>query len=359
VLDGDEEYMLGKVYNVAIGRAGTVLIADHLVPVVRMYDARGKFIRNVGRSGEGPGEYRSIAGLKTFPDGRIALWDNRIQRLTTYTPNGHVLKSFRVPSGLHTQHTFEIDHEGYAYVRTTTGRPVSYEPWDKGWIRVSSSGKVLDTIREPRELNPLDSWVFDTPSGHERPFTREIVSTMSRFGALIAGRNDAYAFELTRPGARTVRIERAYTPITLQSGERTEWEAWARYMEDRSAAPLTSNRTIQTAPRRRAVYSIPAVKPAFSEFRTDSDGRIWVRRYVTAIPKPDGERKPGDKKPRRVWKEQPTYDVFEKTGRFMGTVVLPWKADFEAAIGTSVYLTVTGELGEEAVARFRIEPQKR
>jgi hypothetical protein len=358
VLDGDEEYMLGLVYNVAVGRNGTVIIEDHQLPLLRMYDASGKFVRNIGRAGEGPGEYRSIAGVETFPDGRIVVWDNRIQRLTVYSPDGRYVSSMRVPSGLWTQKVFQVDRAGYAYVLTVTEIPKPDEQWTYGWIRVSPAGKILDTIAVPREPNPADSWVFDKPSGYERPFTRELVTTMSSVGALIVGQNDRYAFELRRPGSTAVRIEREYIPVPLKPDEKKEWDAWATYMQDRSASPLLSDRIVPGAIRRRRQYNIPAVKPAFSEFRTDSDGRIWVRRYVDAVRKPEAERKPGDPRPRRVWKEQPTYDVFESTGRFMGTVVLPWNADFEDAIGTAVYLTLTGESGEEVIARMRIIPQR-
>ena len=37
-----------------------------------------------------------------------------------------------------------------------------------------------------------------------------------------------------------------------------------------------------------------------------------------------------------------------------GTVVLPWDARFEDAIGTSLWLTVPAELGEESVVRYRM-----
>ncbi len=41
-LDGADEYILGSVGSVAVGRDGVIFVADEQVPVIRMYDARGK-----------------------------------------------------------------------------------------------------------------------------------------------------------------------------------------------------------------------------------------------------------------------------------------------------------------------------
>jgi 6-bladed beta-propeller len=87
-VDGDESYLFGRISNVAIGKDGGVIVADDKTPVLRMYDAEAKFLRTIGRAGEGPGEYRSMGGVRTLPDGRILLWDNRIQRLTYYSAAG-------------------------------------------------------------------------------------------------------------------------------------------------------------------------------------------------------------------------------------------------------------------------------
>ena len=109
---------------------------------------------------------------------------------------------------------------------------------------------------------------------------------------------------------------------------------------------------VQSAPRRARHYVIPRVKPAFSELTSDADGRIWVRRYVAAVSRPGDVRKAGDKRPRRVWREPTTYDVFEPSGRLLGTVTLPEDAAFQDATGNTLWLTVTGELGEDTVERY-------
>ncbi len=358
VLDGDPDYELGRVRNVAIGQNGRIIVADDAASALRMYDANGKFVRLIGGRGEGPGEYRSLGGVRTLPDGRIALWDNRLRRLTTWTATGNYINSVTLTDagGLFAADLFHIDHEGVAYVQAMVGRTGVRGEWRMGWVRASLAGRILDTLAIPVDPNPEPSFSLSSPSGYDRPFTRELVSTMTSRGALLVGDNRTYGFELRRAGAPTVRIERGWTPVALQRDERVEWEAWARMFERRAAAspPAAPGVTVIGAPPSTVRYAIPRAKPPFSELRSDAEERIWVRRYVTAVSRPGPERAPGDERPRRVWREPTTYDVFERSGRFLGTVTLPWNTRFEDAAGMHVWLTGTGEQGEDFVGRYRL-----
>src|SRR5688572_24508441 len=98
VADGAEEYMLGDVADIALGRDGTIYVLDRQVPAIRQYDDRGKYIRTIGRSGAGPGEYRSPSGLATMRDGRLLLWDTGNWRINVYAGDGTSLTQWQTPS---------------------------------------------------------------------------------------------------------------------------------------------------------------------------------------------------------------------------------------------------------------------
>ena len=353
-LDGAEEYLFGRIAGVAVGRDGMIHVADDQVPIIRSYDAQGRFVRNIGRKGGGPGEYEAIGGMRTLADGRLALWDNRNRRITVYGSAGELVDSYRVVSGLFAADIFQVDTAGRFYVRTMLG-DLHAGSREGGWIRVSPRGQVMDTIRIPSDPARSESFVLSTASGYDRPFVRDLVTTMSSLGYLITGRNDTYGFDLHRPDAPPLRIERPAPVVPVGRAERAEWLAWADFFERRLANPSSSDpRVISPAPR-RVSYTIPDTKPAFSDLRTDSQGRIWVRRYVAAVSNPGPERAAGDQRPRRVWREPPTFDVFEPAGRFLGTVTLPWNAAFHDAQDRQVWATVRGESDEAYVVRFRVE----
>jgi hypothetical protein len=85
-LEGAQEYMFGDVAGIAVGRDGSIVVADGQGPIVRMYDAHGRFLRNLGRRGTGPGEYNEILGIQTLSDGRFATWDPQNRRINVYDP---------------------------------------------------------------------------------------------------------------------------------------------------------------------------------------------------------------------------------------------------------------------------------
>jgi hypothetical protein len=355
-LEGAEEYLFGRVGSIAVGREGLIYVADTQGPIIRRFDARGQFLRNIGGVGSGPGEYRAIGGLRMLADGRLAIWDPRQGRIGVYTAEGAIQASHVVPSGLFSDNTFQTDAEGRFYIRTILGARMGDPNREEGWIRVAATGRILDTLRIPRDPRP-ESFVLQTASGTDRPFTTELVTRLSSLGYLITGRNDRYAFDLHLAADRVVRIERAHSPVRLGRDERNEWQEWARFFERRIAGDKPANPNMPSP--RRVTFTIPEVKPAFSEILTDSQGRVWVRRYVQAQRRPARTRPADADVPEHVWREPPTFDVFEPAGRFLGTVTLPWNAMFYDAHDRLIWATVRGDMDETYVVRFRIESGKR
>lgn len=76
-LDGAEEYTFGYVGTVAPSPDGSLYVTDTRISLIRTYDQEGTHVGDVGRPGQGPGEYRSVGpmavdafellGVVTFP----------------------------------------------------------------------------------------------------------------------------------------------------------------------------------------------------------------------------------------------------------------------------------------------------
>jgi hypothetical protein len=352
VIDGDEEYMFASVVGVTVGKSGQIFVADGgEKPIIRSYSAAGRFQRNVGGFGEGPGEYRNLGAIRTFADGKLAVWDNRIQRFTTFSAEGKRLASGRVPSGLFSSDLLHVTPTGDAYVQTVVHIDPISRAWHFGWIHVTPDLRVADTVTVPVTMR-THSFVSPTPAGFDKPFTPEIISTMTSRGEVLSGSNEKYAFELRKKGIAPVRIERPHTPLAVTAAEHAEWTASSEYI----ARIARADRLKEGEPL--GAYVVPKVKPAFKDLIGDSEGRIWVRRYVPAVSHPGPDRKKGDDRPRRMWREPAVFDVFEPTGRFLGTITLPWDAWFADAVGMNVYVVQTGPDGDESVQRLRIVPGK-
>src|SRR5680860_99377 len=59
---GPEEYSFGQIQDLATRRDGSIFVVDLHPQSIRQFDHAGEFVRQIGREGEGPGEYRSLLG---------------------------------------------------------------------------------------------------------------------------------------------------------------------------------------------------------------------------------------------------------------------------------------------------------
>src|SRR5690625_6042225 len=75
-LAGEPEYTFGRVSRIATGKNGTIFVADNQVPVIRMYNSEGHYLRNVGREGQGPDEYNTYRWMLKRTYGRLDVTDN-------------------------------------------------------------------------------------------------------------------------------------------------------------------------------------------------------------------------------------------------------------------------------------------
>lgn len=353
MLEGTDEYVFGFITALAVGLDGSIFVYDAQVPVIRQYDPTGRYVRDVGREGQGPGEYRRVMGMHVMHDGRLATWDPGNTRLTMFDSAGAYLSSYRVPSTLFGPNLFYVDTAGYFYIRdhdrsrmadVTANRQGRQGPIvltgeiPNLLIRVSPTGEVVDSIDLPSEdMGP--SYVLQTAEGPRRNFPTAVRYTWSNRGYAVVGRNDRYVFDLLIPDGPVRRIVRDFRPIAVSAAERDQWQAWSSFFERRGNEEYPPP---------------PVTKPVFRDLYVDDDGRIWVDRYVTAVKRSTKPRDPGDDRPLLEWLEPPTFDVIGPDGTFFGTLVVPENTVLVVRRGNLAWGVHRGEFDEQYVIRFKI-----
>jgi hypothetical protein len=352
-LDGPEVYTFGSISGVAIGPDQSVYIGDGQAPAIRQYAEDGAWIADVGRQGQGPGEYNLISGLRMLEGGPLGLLDQRNGRVTYYL-DGEYSTSYLSLSGLFTADPYAVDTAGGSYVKTVirdAARPPSTdEPWEMGWIHFGRTGQVQDTLRVPPEDEVGGGFVLAGLGGYYRPFTVMTVSTMSPHGYLVVCRNDRYALSRPLPDGRVLRIERDIERIPVRAEEKDQWNAWIDYFERRGRESGNS-----------ASYGpIPDVKPYVRHLFVDDNGRIWVAVYAEARFEPytEAERAERGDRPSLEWNQPLVWEVFDPRGQFLGRVTLPDKTSLAAARGNTVWSVQAGEYGEGQAVRFRIRSER-
>ena len=78
----------GEIGGVAFDGQGHLYVFDRQSSRVVVTDASGKFVREVGKPGEGPGELRQPMGFTVLRDGSIVISDMGHQSFVVYGPDG-------------------------------------------------------------------------------------------------------------------------------------------------------------------------------------------------------------------------------------------------------------------------------
>lgn len=366
VLEGDEHYVFGQVRYVVPTADGSVWTVDAQGPRVRIYDRDGGYVRDVSRPGEGPGEIASVMGIDLTPEGRVAVWDLKNARVSLYLQDGEYEDAFRAVSGWWTDESFQVDRAGRFWVFTSIDNPEclrtytapdgttrqigSEEPgcqW-RAYLRFAPSGEPIDTLFLPvPETERVPSFMVMLPEGGVQPFVPEWSWALSPLGYLVTAFSMRYAIHLLAPGpggTAVTTILRAYQPVRLTRGERAQWQARADFYS-RTLSPGDASHGVQ----------IPDEKPPLRSVDVDHDGRIWVNRYVAAEERTDVEpQRDPERPPALTWREPPTFDVFEPSGRFLGTVKAPRNVRILWRHGDVLWGVLRGRFDEDYVVRYRL-----
>jgi hypothetical protein len=86
---------LTTAFRITVARSGTVVVAERQRLV--FFDSTGKFLRSVGRQGQGPGEFQALEFLGSLGD-TVWAYDRRTQRISFFAPGGELLRTTPMPS---------------------------------------------------------------------------------------------------------------------------------------------------------------------------------------------------------------------------------------------------------------------
>ena len=369
VADGAEEYMLGEVADIAVARDGSIYVYDRKVPAIRKYDAKGKYVRTVGRKGQGPGEYLSGSGLAIMSDDRLLLWDTGNWRINVYSASGESIATWSTPSGVSGSSSatysraLTVDTAGFVYFRRDVINRLQPGTRRTVWVRLHPDGRLADTLSLPDLPGAARTLNATSPDGHSSmgvalPFGASAVTTLSPLGYLVTGVPDRYSFELRIPGQPVLSVRRDVKPAPVTGAERD------------SARGAVTERLRQVDP----LWSwsgpgIPATKPLYESLAIGTDGRIWVPIVPELTPRtgsvssmgPMGASRgggPPTQRPREPAKEIPSrpalFDVFEPNGAYVGQVQVPPRVSTAVRRGNYVWGVAFDEDDVASVKRYRV-----
>lgn len=358
VLEGDESYLLGSVRGLAVSPDGDIFVLDSQVPVLRRYGQDGVHLGDLGRSGGGPGEYKSPdGGLAVLSDGRIVLRDPGKAMLVVFSPDGEPLSEWALPSGggFSTSRRLYRDSLDRVYPIVLRERGQSVFDWKMGLARVNPDGTHTDTLATP-------DWDYEAPriSGQREgstsinnvPFSPNEQWAMGPAGQFVGGVSTEYRIVITPVAGLPMRIERAAEPVPVDPEERADAEARA-----------TENMVRNFPGWKWNGPPVPETKPPFRSVFVAEDNRIWVLRSQPGVATMGAleartEKERTGRTPVR-FREPVLFDVFDDAGRYLGEVHAPdgFSTTPEPVFrGDRVWAVERDELDVQYVVRYRLEP---
>lgn len=315
------EYQLYDVRGASVLPDGRIVVANNGSHELRYYGPAGHFLKAVGQEGGGPGEFKTIWSLTRVEGDSLLIWDSGNMRMSVHSADGEFVRTFRLANGTDGIARFP----GPELIVFRDGTFLGLE-----WLGTAMSEAPPGVFRDT-----ADYYLFDA-TGHELaavgrfPWTEMFLgsgevqmqngNTMREMSTLRFGRqlhlaagDSTFWMEsgdgtLSRFDAkgrllrRTRRIDRRRIAVTPDLAAR-EIEAFMA-VEEGHGHPQT-----QLDAQRKQRQRVPTADtvPVYRRLLVDAQGTLW------------GELDPGVPDPTRP----SSWDVFESSGRYLGSVSLP------------------------------------
>ena len=328
--------------DIAVDAEGRVLVSDGQANNIKVFDAAGKFLKTIGKAGQGPGDFNyptdiEIANgrlyVRELMNGRISIFDVEDKYLSSIpTPReGGSWRTLRaLPNG-----RFIVEKEKVDRTKPETPQEAILELYSRELelVRTVYTHRVFRNkyITEPQRTNlPV-------------PFAARVVWDLLPDGKIAIGFSGKYEIQVYDPDqGKLASFEHAFTPIEVTAKDKEDFFQGITFGYGSSSGGMVTG--ARGAPDfMRKLTEFPKFKPSFQELKTDREGNIWVQ------PSAAGEG------------VSAAFDTFDRGGAFLGSVRM---AEGIAFPHVTVWvkdgfwtLRATGE-GEYAVMKMRIEAAK-
>jgi hypothetical protein len=316
---------LGKPDGIALLPDGRLFVTDQSPVTIRLYDVAGKFVRDLGREGSGPGEYKApfIAASSHW----LVVQDPELTRATLYTLSGTLIRSF-TSSCCNYGPVPLVDANGHIATATFSMTNGVGHP---GLLLFDSLGHRIDSLPQPKAMDP-PAWRTPIKGGSTTwsiPFAPSNVNLRLPDGSFVHGRTDRYELLASRNGRDTVRIfGRSGVGASTIPAQRRDSVFHAR---------------VDRAPALQAIAKesdLPATYALWQTIDRDGSGNLWIGR---------GGPLSGS----------PLFDVFSPAGAFLGSVARPWGPSYVTSwAGDRVAVLDTDADDLPRVRIFRIERRR-
>lgn len=131
----DKEHFLARPMELAVDSKGNLYVYDDLLNQVLIFDARFKFIKAIGQTGEGPGDFSPSRTRKSIGiwEDNLLVWDYMRRRIIIFNPEGRCVSETRFPEYLREVYPIILGDFHHRKFITTSTRTKSLGIYDKDY----------------------------------------------------------------------------------------------------------------------------------------------------------------------------------------------------------------------------------
>ncbi len=299
------KYEFASLRSVAADAAGNIWTLDYRDVKIRVFDAKGAKVRELGVKGQGPGEMQSPGHILVRADGQVMVKDS--QKILVLGPDGRLVKEIpTTQAGTLSSRVF-VDSQGFIY-----GDVFETEP-ERQMVRFLL--KKFDP--EMKLVGNVASREVRMPEGVD-PFMPRFVGTLDPAGRVKWAVTAAYEIQVLDPAGKLVgRIVKDYEPVPITDQERK------RIIQERFGGSTEV-----------PLHFEPAYPPIASMVG-DDEGRLYIRTYA------------------RDAKGGIRHDVFDAEGRYILKFALPEEETVSQVRNGKMYVMIAEtEEGIPLVKRY-------
>lgn len=294
----DEDYMFSDVSHITVDNDGRIYVLDRRESHVKLFDQDGKYVRTIGRKGQGPGELNNPIFVY-FP--RNELLVTQFGRLSFFSPEGEFLRVVLMKKDSPSRARCDSR-------RNIIGTSSVFDP-ETPYYALKKYNSEIEPIKELARVK------IQRKPGVINPFSPNIYMSVDDEDNIIFGYSKDYELQIFNPeGDLTKKIIREYDPVGITEEEKEE--------------------ATQEAPP-QIKFEFSKYHPAFLRFVHDETGRL----YVQSNEKGEGNN---------VY----YHDVFDRDGRYIAKVQLrQYPVIFRNG---KLYSLEENEDGYQVIKRYKI-----
>lgn len=299
-LDGPASEQFHDIGGVVRAPDDKIVVADGGSRELRVFSAKGAFLRAFGQLGDGPREFRSIAWVDVCGGTSVVAYDYARARITKWNTQGDLMDEFGMGGIEPGRPPYSVDcgpDGSFVIVGWPHQFAAEVGPYRPD-VRIATAGPTGAKGRILGSFPGSERYRYPTNDGPRR-LGKKTVARMAS-GVVYIATGDSLIVQAVAPdgGARAIGMPRAPVQLTRRLEEQ-----WRESIVSRTPP-------VRRAAARRALRELvlPTHLPAYSDVRVDRLGLLWVAPYYM----------PGEQTPDRV-----AWGVFTPDGLSIGSVLVP------------------------------------